>query len=113
VRDHGNPNVPLPPGPPFFRYSDAAEASRLLGEVGFQSIGVHRLPSSWRLSGPEELFRAMVHGTARSGALLRAQTPEAFEAIRAEVVARAGAYRAEHGGVVLPMPAVLAVATKL
>ena len=53
---------------------------------------------------PPGLFETMVAATVRTGALLRAQTPQALAAIRAEVTAQATT--------ALPMPAVLASATK-
>jgi hypothetical protein len=53
----------------------------------------------------------MREGTVRTAGLLRAQTREAQDAIRAEV-REAGRPYQRGGGVELPMPAVLASAVK-
>jgi len=102
IQRHGNMNAPIPAGPPFFRFSDADECRRSLLQAGFQKPEVRPVPQVWRLQLP--LFEIMLGSTVRTGALLRAQAPAALEAIRAEVT---GLSRSE-----LPMPAVLATATK-
>jgi SAM-dependent methyltransferase len=104
IRKHGRMDVRLPSGPPFFRFSDAEECRRALLRAGFEKPQVRSVPQVWRLDSPERLFENMLGSTVRTGALLRAQTPRALEAIRAEVVASA---KKE-----LPMPAVLAAAAK-
>lgn len=104
IQKHGRMDVPLPPGPPFFRFSDAGECRRALLAAGFSTPEVKKIPQSWRLDSAESLFTIMQGSTVRTAALLRAQTAQALEAIRAEVTATA---KKE-----LPMPAVLASATK-
>jgi len=104
IRMHGNLQADLPAGPPFFRFSEAGECRRALVEAGFDNPEVKPVPQTWRLDSPEALFEIMLGSTVRTGALLRAQAPAALEAIRAEVTA---ASRKE-----LPMPAVLASATR-
>jgi ubiquinone/menaquinone biosynthesis C-methylase UbiE len=104
IQKHGNLQVDLPAGPPFFRFSDAGESRRALSNAGFEEPQVKTVPQTWRLGSPDALFEIMLGSTVRTGALLRAQTPEALKAIRAEVTAAATKE--------LPMPAVLASATK-
>jgi hypothetical protein len=104
-------DVPLPPGPSFFLFSDAAQCERSLHAAGFQSVIFHKVPQVWRLASADMLFEAIMKGTVRAAALLRAQTPEALEAIRSEVRRAADAYQSA-GAIVLPMPAVVAAATK-
>jgi SAM-dependent methyltransferase len=104
IQKHGNMNVPIPAGPPFFRFSDEGECRRALGEAGFGSIGFSKISQTWRLASAEQLWEFMLGSTVRTGALLRAQTPRALAAIRAEVIACATNE--------LPMPAVLASAAK-
>ncbi len=111
IERHGRLDVPLPPGPPFFRFSDPAESRRVLGELGFQSPDVVTIPQVWRLASPDALFLVMRDGTVRTAGLLRAQTPEAQEAIRADVREAVRAY-ARAGTVELPMPAVLTSAAR-
>ena len=112
IERHGRLDVPLPPGPPFFRFSDPEESRRALLSVGFQAPEVVLVPQVWRLgSSPDALFEIMRDGTVRTAGLLRAQTPEAQDAIRAEISEAVRPYQ-RAGGVELPMPAVLASAVK-
>ena len=111
VEELGNPNVPLPEGPPFFRFSQAAETRRALGLIGFTGIDVRELPSTWRLASAEAVFEAMSRGGVRTAAVLRAQTPDALVAIRDAVTQGIEAY-ARDGGFEVPMPAILASANK-
>jgi len=104
IQKHGDMKVPLPSGPPFFRFSDPAESRRALLQAGFESPAVRTVPQTWRFKSPEELWDFMLGGTVRTGALLRAQTPAALEAIRAEVIALSSSE--------VPMPAVLASGIK-
>lgn len=111
VKQHGDTNVPLPPGPPFFHFSDPVECRRALLEAGFAAPEVATLPLAWRLESADELFEILLRSTVRNGAMLRAQTPEALAAIRAAV--REGALACEREGKYeIPMSAVLASATK-
>ncbi len=112
IQQHGNPNAPLPAGPPFFRFSDPDACRSVLGAAGFADAIVERLPLIWRLATPADFFEAMLRGTVRTGGLLRRQTPTALAAIRAAVIDDLAAY-AQRDGVELPMPAVLASATAI
>lgn len=113
VEAHGDPSVPLPEGPPFFRFSDPAESERTLREVGFTNASITEIQQTWRLSSADDLFVAFYEGTARTGGLLRAQSCEALNAIRAAVIKAASAYEYEKDGVVeIPMPAILTSAQK-
>jgi ubiquinone/menaquinone biosynthesis C-methylase UbiE len=85
IRRHGRLDVPLPPGPPFFRFSDPEECRRVLLRVGFEAPVVRAVPQVWQLGSLDALFDIMRHGTVRTAGLLRAQTPEAQDAIRAEI----------------------------
>jgi ubiquinone/menaquinone biosynthesis C-methylase UbiE len=111
VQEHGNPHVPLPPASPFFRFSDAAEACRVLTEIGFRDPSTSEVPQVWRLGSPAQFFEAMQDGTVRTQGLLRAQTPAALAAIGAAVREVAAAFQ-RGDSVELPMPAVLTRATK-
>jgi ubiquinone/menaquinone biosynthesis C-methylase UbiE len=109
IQRHGRLDVPLPPGPPFFRFSDPDECRRALLAAGFRAPEVATIPQVWRLASRDALFEVMHRSTVRTAGLLRAQTPDALEAIRAAIREALGPY--ERGGAVeLPMPAVLATA---
>jgi len=111
VERHGRLDVPLPLGPPFFRFSDSEESRRVLRGLGFEAPEVTVVPQVWRLRSVDTLFEVMREGTVRTAGLLRAQTPAALEAIRADVRESVRAYQRD-GSVELPMPAVLSSAAK-
>jgi SAM-dependent methyltransferase len=111
VERHGDLQVPLPEGPPFFRFSDADACLAALRDAGLVEGRVARVPQRWRLECPEALFDVMLHGTVRTAALLRGQRPEALERIQ-DAVTTGAAASARGGRIELPMPAVLASARK-
>jgi SAM-dependent methyltransferase len=111
IEAHGRMDVPLPEGPPFFRFADHDECRRVLAASGFGDAAVRELPMRWRLPAPEALLDAFLEGGVRTRGLLRAQAPGALEAIRG--AARAAAARHGDGGAVeFAMPAVLASGVK-
>jgi SAM-dependent methyltransferase len=107
IESFGTMNVPLPEGPPFFRFSDQADFRRSLEAVGFTNIAFRELPLKWTVPGADAVFDAMTRGGVRTSAVLRAQTPDALAKIRAEVRRTVETYR-DAGRFVLPMSAVLA-----
>jgi SAM-dependent methyltransferase len=107
IRKYGSTDVPIPPGPPFFRFSDPDESNRILLGSGFTDVHVEYVPQIWRLGSAEDLFDVMYNGSVRNAALLRAQKPDVLEAIRAEMRRRVEDHNRE-----LPMPAVLASARR-
>jgi SAM-dependent methyltransferase len=111
VQQFGKADVPLPEGPPFFRFSDANECRRTLEGLGFSSVDVRTLPLAWRLSSADAVYDALSRGGVRTAAVLRAQSPDALASIRAAVRRAVEAY-AQGKEFVVPMPAVLASATK-
>lgn len=110
IREYGDPQVPVPEGPPFFRFAERDACVAVLRGAGFRNPRVETLPLRWRLPNVEAAFVAMHEGTARTGGLLRRQTREALVAIRAAMEC-ALAPHVRDGAVELPMPAVLASAT--
>ena len=111
VERHGRLDVPLPPGPPFFRFSDSHEARRVLLGLGFKAPESAVVPQVWRLPSGDALFEVMRDGTVRTAGLLRAQTLQAQDAIRGEILKAVLPYQ-RGGGIELPMPAVLSSAVK-
>lgn len=111
VEEFGDPNVPLPPGPPFFRFSDRDECRRVLEASGFRSVAVTQLPLVWKLATPDDVFDAFYNGSARTGGLLRAQSPAALANVRDAILKSAAAFtRGDH--LEIPMPALVVSATK-
>ena len=107
IQKYGDLNVAIPPGPPFFRFSDAEESRRVLAAAGFVDVAVSGVPQTWHLPSPETLFDVMYNGSVRNAALLRAQKPRVLEAIRLEI-----RQMVAQRGNELPMPAILASAEK-
>ena len=76
IAEHGDPNVPLPEGPPFFRFSEPDECVRSLLAAGFESPKVVKVPQMWRLPAVDSLFEFMKDSTVRTAGLLRGQTAQ-------------------------------------
>ena len=109
---HGDPAVSLPPGPGASDYADPARAFPALEAAGFRDPELIEVASFWEAEEPAAAYLFFLEGTARGGALLRAQPAERAEAIRQAVV---DAVRAHHGdGPVwtIPMPCVVISATR-
>ncbi|OLE85315.1 MAG: hypothetical protein AUF76_01150, partial [Acidobacteria bacterium 13_1_20CM_2_65_9] len=112
VEEFGRTDVPLPEGPPFFRFAAADQSRQALERAGFADVDVQVLPLTWRLDSPDGVYDALSRGGVRTAAVLRAQTPKALDAIRAAV--RRSVERFKDGDrFVLPMPAVLASARNI
>jgi SAM-dependent methyltransferase len=110
IEDFGSGAVPLPEGPPFFRFSDADATRAALAQAGFVDIDVRELPLTWRVPSGDHVFDAFTRGGVRTAAVLRGQTPEALAAIRDAVLRGVDAF-ADADGFSMPMPAVLASGT--
>jgi SAM-dependent methyltransferase len=111
VQRHGDPEVRLPEGPPFFRFSNPEELQHALRDAGLTDVRVTRAPQTWRLAHEEDLFDIMMGGTVRTAALLRAQRPAELKVIRRAVASEALALR-RNGRIELAMPAALASGRK-
>lgn len=93
VKDVGNPNVKLPEGPPFFRFSDPEEIQRSLEAAGFCDAQTKVVDSmEWtNIETSDDLYTVLLEGTARTRELLKGQTPAETEAIQTELKHRFGA----------------------
>lgn len=111
VDAHGTPDVQLPPGPPFFRFSDLDQCVQSLTAAGFESPRARKCRLEWRLPSPDSLFEYMYGATVRTAGLLRAQPTGVLDEIRAAILAEAARYR-RGDAVRIPMPAVVASAVK-
>ncbi len=111
VQAEGNPDVRLPPGPPFFRFANPDESRAALEAAGFSDPRVVNVPQRWLLPNADALLEVFEEGTVRTRALLKGQTPEAMQAVRAAVHEAARAF-ATPNGLDIPMPAVLSSAIK-
>lgn len=112
VEKHGSTDAKLPPGPPFFRFSDVAECRHAIAAAGFGEVKMTEVPQVWHFPSAAAFFDGISASTVRTAALLRAQTPGNLAKIRAEVEREASRYARADGSVELPMPALLACARK-
>lgn len=112
IREKGDMNVPLPQGPPFFRFSDEEESKKTLEEAAFTNPVTSTTDMMWELGSPEELYSALYYGTARTGGLMRAQSAEALDAIKTEIEKSAEMYRVQQGTLRIPMSALVVSAAK-
>lgn len=112
IRAHGSLDVGLPAGPNYFLFSDPARSAQSLEAAGFVKPTVARVPQTWRVSSSEMIFSTVMHGTVRAAATLRAQSTAALAEIEAAIRNDIERFRSAVGYEV-PMPAVLASATKL
>ena len=109
VNAAGNPNVPLPAGPPFFQYADPATVRQALAKAGFVDVDVTTVDwMEWHVDSADELYEIFLEGTARTRELLRGQTETEAEAVREELRRR---FR-ERRGARLRMPAVVSSGQK-
>jgi SAM-dependent methyltransferase len=111
IREHGTLDVGLPAGPSFFLFSEPGRSVDALTQAGFAGAGTTLVEQTWLLRDADALFEAVLEGSVRAAATLRAQQPAALGAIRAALRARLERYRAD-GGYRIPMPALLAAGTK-
>ena len=108
VNAAGNPNVPLPAGPPFFQYADPATVRQALAKAGFVDVDVTTVDwMEWHVDSADELYEIFLEGTARTRELLRGQTETEAEAVREELRRR---FRERRGA--LRMPAVVSSGQK-
>jgi ubiquinone/menaquinone biosynthesis C-methylase UbiE len=77
------PPPDLPPGPPFFRFSDEAEFIRLLADQQLEDAQVTTISFMHTVDSPAELWRGLLGGAVRTPALIFGQTDEMQGRIRA------------------------------
>lgn len=111
IQMFGDPGVQLPPGPPFFYYSDPGHCREALARCGYAAIDTKIVDQTWLFKSPDEFFQALLNGTARTGGMLKRQSSGRLAAIRDDICSKASAYLKD-GKVVLPMPALLVWATR-
>ncbi len=112
IEQFGTSDVGLPPGPPFFQFSDAEQTQRTLEAAGFRDVAVRTVPLTWTLSSADGVFDALSRGGVRTAAVLRAQSADALDTIRSAVRREVARY-ARGSAFQIPMPVVLASAVRL
>jgi hypothetical protein len=110
IMRHGSLDVPLPPAPPIFRFSDFAECNRALIAAGFNAPSVRILQLQWRTKNPHDILDLIYKSIVRTPMILQAQAADAQERIHRAIVEDAENYRKDDV-IELRFPAVLATAT--
>ena len=111
IEKYGSLDVALPPGPPFFRFSEQAESSRALGDAGFAEIQWEQLALKWEFNSAEDFLAAFYSGTARTGPLLLSQDPAKLADIH-DAIFQSLTDHAGDKGLQIPMTALLYQARK-
>ena len=110
IRAHGTLDVPLPPAPPPFRFSEPETSTAALLEAGFINPRVTEVALAFRPSAPERVLE-LTYSAVRLEMILSLQGAEARALIHRAIMEGAEHFRAD-AGIEIPMPAILAVAAK-
>ncbi|KPJ95418.1 MAG: hypothetical protein AMJ53_02810 [Gammaproteobacteria bacterium SG8_11] len=111
IESHGTFDVPLPPAPSTFRFSEHMECINALAAAGFADIEVKELPLYWHPTSPEDLLSFLEKSSVRMAMVLEKQTPEALEKIHQSILD--GAQQLKRGeSYQLDWPAVMAIGRK-
>jgi SAM-dependent methyltransferase len=110
IRTHGIMDIPLPPAPPPFRFSEPSTCVEELRAAGFNNPTVVEIPLAFRPRAATEVL-ALTKCAVRMEMMIELQSHQARERIRQTIVEgaekfRSGAYFE------IPMPAVLASGVK-
>jgi ubiquinone/menaquinone biosynthesis C-methylase UbiE len=111
IQAHGNMDVPLPPAPPIFRFSDPEECKAVLENAGFVDTDVKEISPIWKATSGQQVLDMIYKGTVRTAAMLEYQAPEALEEIHNDILKGAEAYKTGDA-YNLAWPAVIASASK-
>lgn len=112
ISSHGDMNVPLPHGPDFFQFSEAARLRAALLETGFADIETKVVELVSELEDDLGLIRSTLEGSVRARALLERQPDSAKEAIVGSVKASMSAFKSSDGLYRVPMPALVGAGSK-
>jgi SAM-dependent methyltransferase len=93
----GDAGVPpagdVPPGPSFFQFSDEAVFVDLLRSAGFEDVRVETISLDLPLRSADELIAALLEGTVRTAALLRAADDTQSARVRESLETRLAPWR--------------------
>jgi len=108
---HGNVDVPLPPAPPFARFSDPEECRRTLSAAGFSEVRISEVVLHYDLPTPQAVIDSVERAGVRTAMVLSLQTKEARAKIDRAIIE--GASRFKHGeGLRFKFPAIVASGSK-
>ncbi len=94
-----------------FWFSDPEVSCQALLLAGYTAPEVKKIPLTWYFKNSEDFFTAFYTGTARTGPMLRAQSPEALEMIHRVIEESVTDYQS-NDNIKIPMAAMLYHAIK-
>lgn len=113
IRAHGDLNVELPPGPPYYLYESREEFCRALKRAGFDgssmSFKLHTI--EWNVPTAQFVFEAERNAGVRTAGLLARQTPEKLSAIQSAIETSVKRY-AKGSGFAIPKAAYIIAVSK-
>lgn len=86
VKAHGNLNVPLPPAPSNFRFSDPEECRRVLDAAGFVDVETHECHPVYEPNSPQEVLDFIYKSSVRTAMVLELQAEQARQRINEAIV---------------------------
>jgi ubiquinone/menaquinone biosynthesis C-methylase UbiE len=111
VRKYGSLDLPLPQGPPLFRFGERAECERTLRACGFEVVSTREVTLTWEFDSPEQVVPYVTSSSARLAPMMSLQTGADRRSIEQAIVDGARAY-SDGQRVCIPAPVVLAVGRK-
>lgn len=111
LKAHGNLEVPLPPAPPIFRFSDTTECKRTLTAAGFADVEVAEHGLVYEPQSAQQLLDLIYRSSVRTAMVLELQTKEALARIHEAILEGAQAYKRKEG-FRIGWPAIIAAARK-
>jgi ubiquinone/menaquinone biosynthesis C-methylase UbiE len=95
--ERGLAEVAAPGEPGMYRLADGERLDAMLRTAGFSSVELRELPVAWRFAQVEDYWRAMGDISPSLGRALHDLAPADVQALRADVAARASAFRTDDG----------------
>jgi ubiquinone/menaquinone biosynthesis C-methylase UbiE len=103
----------IPPGPPFYQYSEDANLTALLVDAGLVDVRMTEVTFTWRTPSADALWDALLGGTVRASAQVRGQTEAVQQRIRRAFERIVGGHRAPDGdGLDIPVAVKIGSARK-
>ena len=97
VKAHGTLDVPLPPAPSMFRFSERVECERSLTNAGFSAVHVKEYPLHFELKSAQEALDLITKSSVRMAMVLELQTKEALARIHRAILEDAQKYNRPEG----------------
>jgi ubiquinone/menaquinone biosynthesis C-methylase UbiE len=97
VKAHGTLEVPLPPAPSMFRFSDPIECKRALSSAGFSDVEVQEHALRFEPQSPQQGLDLISKSSVRMAMVLELQTKEALARIHEAILVGLQAYKRKSG----------------